>query len=206
MKKEFRTNRRYSAEFKIRVISDMRNNHLGYHETVYKYWDVNNSVEAHNYAGTLRLWERIYLEEGEEGFMEEKRGRSKSGQVGKIAANILNRDFESQKSFGKPVTDVTEFSVCNEKVYLSPVMDLFNNEIVAHSISLCPSFVQTKTMLERLFKRLPVDAKPLLHYDQGWQYQMREYQMMLKEHNITQSMSRKGNCLDNSVMENFSDD
>ena len=75
MKKEHRTYRRYSAEFKIRVILDMRNNHLGYHETVYKYWDVKNSVEAHNYAGRLKLWERIYLEEGEAGFMEEKRGR-----------------------------------------------------------------------------------------------------------------------------------
>ena len=75
MKKEHRTNHRYSAEFKISVILDMRNNHLGYHETVYKYWDVKNSVEAHNYAGRLKLWERIYLEEGEAGFMEEKRGR-----------------------------------------------------------------------------------------------------------------------------------
>ena len=75
MKKEHRTNHRYSAEFKIRVILDMRTNHLGYNETVYKYWDVKNSVEAHNHLKTLKLWERIYLEEGEEGFMEEKRGR-----------------------------------------------------------------------------------------------------------------------------------
>ena len=101
------------------------------------------------------------------------------------------------------VTDVTEFKVCNEKVYLSPVMDLFDREIVAHSISLNPSFAQTKEMLNRLFAKLPSDATPLLHSDQGWQYQMREYQSMLKEHNITQSISRKGNCLDNSVMENF---
>ena len=76
MKKEHKIYRRYSAEFKIRVILDMRNNHLGYNETVYKYWDVKNSAEAHNYTGRLRLWERIYLEEGEAGFMEEKRGRA----------------------------------------------------------------------------------------------------------------------------------
>ena len=63
MKKEHRTNRRYSAEFKIRAILDMRNNHLGYNETVYKYWDVKNSAEANNYTGRLRLWERIYLED-----------------------------------------------------------------------------------------------------------------------------------------------
>ena len=75
MKKKHRTNRRYSAEFKIRVILDMRNNHLGYQETVYRHWNVNSSVEAHNYAGRLKLWERIYLEDGEAGFMEEKRRR-----------------------------------------------------------------------------------------------------------------------------------
>ena len=75
MAKKIAKQKIYSAEFKIRVILDMRNNHLGYKETVYKYWDVKNSVEANNYTGRLRLWERIYLEEGKAGFMEEKRGR-----------------------------------------------------------------------------------------------------------------------------------
>lgn len=152
-----------------------------------------------NHKTTQKLMKLMGLQ----GKQRRNKYRSYKGTVGKIADNILNRDFESQKPFEKLVTDVTEFHVCNEKTYLSPVMDLFNNEIVAHSISLRPSFTQTKTMLERLFRRLPTDAKPLLHSDQGWQYQMREYQLMLKKHNITQSMSRKGNCLDNSVMENF---
>ena len=92
MKKEHRTNHRYSAEFKISVILDMRNNHLGYHETVYKYWDVKNSVEAHNYAGRLKLWERIYLEEGEKGFMEEKRGRARSPGKGRPRKEPLPPD------------------------------------------------------------------------------------------------------------------
>lgn len=129
--------------------------------------------------------------------------RSYKGTVGKIADNILNRDFVSDKPFEKLVTDVTEFAVCNQKVYLSPVLDLFNTEILSYSISNSPNFAQTKSMMNELFKVLPKDATPLLHSDQGWQYQMKEYQQMLKEHNITQSMSRKGNCLDNSVMENF---
>ena len=93
MKKEHRTNRRYSAEFKIRVILDMRNKHLGYHETVYKYWDVKNSVEAHNYAGRLKLWERIYLEEGEAGFMEEKRGRRRGPGKGRPRKQPLPPDL-----------------------------------------------------------------------------------------------------------------
>ncbi len=129
--------------------------------------------------------------------------RSFKGLVGKVAPNLLNRDFSSQKPFEKLVTDVSEFKVCNEKVYLSPIMDLFNREIVAYSISERPTFFQTMEMLNRLFSKLPLTARPLLHSDQGWQYQMKEFQELLKEHNITQSMSRKGNCLDNSVIENF---
>ena len=125
--------------------------------------------------------------------------RSYRGEVGKIAPNILNREFNANAPYTKLTTDVTEFNVCNEKVYLSPVLDMFNNEILSYSISTCPNFLQTREMLKGLFERLPKTATPLLHSDQGWQYQMREFQRLLKEHNITQSMSRKGNCLDNSV-------
>ena len=82
-------------------------------------------------------------------------------------------------------------------------MDLYNREIISYSISKSPNFWQTREMLQGLFEKLPKGAKPLLHSDQGWQYQMREFQRMLAEHNIQQSMSRKGNCLDNSCMENF---
>ena len=153
--------------------------------------------------GTLlnhKTTQKLMKSMGLKGKQRKHKYRSYKGEVGKVSANILNRQFESQKPFEKLVTDVTEFHVCNEKVYLSPVMDLFNREIVAHSISRSPSFAQTKVMLEQLFEKLPKEATPLMHSDQGWQYQMREYQSMLKEHNITQSMSRKGNCLDNSVM------
>ena len=156
--------------------------------------------------GTLlnhKTTQKLMKSMGLKGKQRKHKYRSYKGEVGKVSANILNRQFESQKPFEKLVTDVTEFHICNEKVYLSPVMDLFNREIVAHSISRSPSFAQTKVMLEQLFEKLPKEATPLMHSDQGWQYQMREYQSMLKEHNITQSMSRKGNCLDNSVMENF---
>ena len=152
-----------------------------------------------NHKTTQRLMASMKLQ----GKQRRNKYRSYKGEVGKVAANTLNRQFEAQKPFEKLVTDVTEFNVCNEKIYLSPVMDLFNREIVAHNISRSPSFAQTRAMLEKLFEKLPEGATPLMHSDQGWQYQMREYQSMLKEHNITQSMSRKGNCLDNSVMENF---
>ena len=128
---------------------------------------------------------------------------SYKGEVGKIADNLLKREFYAEKPFEKLTTDVTQFKVCNEKVYFSPVMDLFNREIVSYSISLSPNLWQIREMLDGLFKKLPVGATPLFHSDQGWQYQHAEYQRLLAEHNITQSMSRKGNCMDNGAMENF---
>ena len=134
-----RKNRKYSPEFKISCIIDMREHHLSYSETARKY----------------------LCEKGQESI------------------------------------------VCDEKVYLSPVLDMYNNEIVSYSISTSPNFNQTKEMLKGLIHKLPSSATPILHSDQGWQYQMKEYQRILKENNITQSMSRKGNCLDNSIMENF---
>ena len=129
--------------------------------------------------------------------------KSYKGEVGRIAPNILSRNFETSSPYEKLATDVTEFAVCNDKVYLSPIIDLYNNEIISYSISLSPNFAQTREMLQGLFDKLPQGARPILHSDQGWQYQMREFQSLLKEHNVIQSMSRKGNCLDNSVMENF---
>ena len=128
---------------------------------------------------------------------------SYKGEVGKIAENLLNRDFEASKPFEKLTTDVTQFNVCDDKVYLSPVMDLYNREIISYSISLSPNLEQIREMLQGLTDRLPSDATPIFHSDQGWQYQHKQYQKRLKDKGIQQSMSRKGNCLDNSVMENF---
>ena len=128
---------------------------------------------------------------------------SYKGEIGRIADNLLKRDFYAAKPFEKLTTDVTQFKVCGEKVYLSPVMDLYNREIISYSISLSPNLEQIRDMLSSLFEKLPADAAPIFHSDQGWQYQHNEYQRLLTEHNIKQSMSRKGNCMDNGAMENF---
>ena len=128
---------------------------------------------------------------------------SYKGQIGKVADNHLNREFYADKPFEKLTTDVTQFKVGDEKVYLSPVMDLYNREIVSYSISLSPNLEQIREMLNGLFAKLPADATPLFHSDQGWQYQHAEYQRLLTEHNIKQSMSRKGICMDNGAMVNF---
>ena len=91
--------------------------------------------------------------------------KSYKGEVGKIAANILSRDFVANKPFEKLATDVTEFAVCDDKVYLSPVLDLHNNEVISYSISLSPNFEQIQKMLKGLFDKLPQDARPILHFD-----------------------------------------
>jgi putative transposase len=132
-----------------------------------------------------------------------KKYRSYRGQLGRIARNHLRRDFRAEKPNMKWVTDVTEFKLFGQKLYLSPILDLFNGEIISYTLSKNPSFQQITEMLMQAFQKVPDNTQLILHSDQGWQYQMRPYQKMLKDKGIKQSMSRKGNCYDNSVMENF---
>jgi len=132
-----------------------------------------------------------------------RRYNSYKGTLGKIAKNLLKRDFKADKPNQKWVTDVTEFKVNNEKLYLSPIVDLFNGEIISYNISKQPVFSQIKDMLNKAFKKIPDNTNLILHSDQGWQYQMKQYQEALEDKGIRQSMSRKGNCLDNACAENF---
>ena len=159
----------------------------------------NNGINL-NHKTVLKLMKSLNIRGKQR---KNEQYHSYKGEVGKVAENILNRDFTASKPFEKLTTDVTQFKVCNDKVYLSPVMDLYNREIVAYSISLSPNFEQIREMLQGLTEKLPEGATPIFHSDQGWQYQHTEYQSYLKEHNSTQSMSRKGNCMDNGAMENF---
>ena len=132
-----------------------------------------------------------------------KKYKSYKGQQGKIAPNILSRNFKSSGMYQKWVTDITEFKVAGKKLYLSPIMDLYNREIISYQLSESPNFKQVDTMLKKALVKLPKKRNLVLHSDQGWQYQMPMYQKTLKQHNIIQSMSRKGNCLDNAMIENF---
>ena len=113
------------------------------------------------------------------------------------------RDFSTTDVNEKWTTDVSEFHIAAGKLYLSPILDMHNREIVSYNISRSPSFVQTTDMLNKAFSKYKNLNHLIFHSDQGWQYQMFQYHNALKERGITQSMSRKGNCLDNSPMENF---
>lgn len=132
-----------------------------------------------------------------------KKYRSYKGEIGKIAPNLIKRDFQASQANLKWTTDVTEFSLFGEKLYLSPILDMYNGEIVSYNINSSPNLFQVMDMLDKAFAKIPDDTNLIFHSDQGWQYQHKMYQKRLKEKGIRQSMSRKGNCLDNSIMENF---
>ena len=131
-----------------------------------------------------------------------KKYKSYKGEVGRIAPNILDRQFTSARPNEKWATDVTEFGLFNKKIYLSTIQDLYNGEIISYNITDRPNFYLVKEMLETVIKTHDTNGV-LLHSDQGWHYQMKPYQRILIGNGIIQSMSRRGNCLDNAVMENF---
>ena len=122
---------------------------------------------------------------------------------GRIAPNLLSRNFHAERPNQKWVTDVTEFSLFGQKLYLSPILDLHNGYLVSYAISERPALSMVTTMLAKAFSTIPDGTGLILHSDQGWQYQHKQYQRMLKAKGIRQSMSRKGNCLDNALAENF---
>lgn len=128
---------------------------------------------------------------------------SYKGKVGKVAENIVNRDFSTTAPLQKWTTDVSQFNFSWGKCYLSPILDMNTNEIVAYDLALSPNLEQISRMLEKAFKKFTNLSGLILHSDQGWQYQHKYFRRTLKEHGIIQSMSRKGNCYDNSVMEIF---
>ena len=129
---------------------------------------------------------------------------SYQGEVGKKAENLIQRQFEASKPMEKCYTDVTEFAIPNstQKLYLSPVLDGFNSEIIAYNLSTSPNLEQVKAMLDQAFTEEHYE-NTILHSDQGWQYQHQYYHQFLEEKGIQPSMSRKGNSPDNGMMESF---
>ena len=115
----------------------------------------------------------------------------------------FKRHFETEAPNKKWTTDVSEFKHKDGKLYLSPIMDMYDGSIIAYDISMHPDFNQTKRMIDKALEQYDNLEGLIFHSDQGWQYQMKQYSMWLKARGIRQSFSRKGNCMDNSLMENF---
>ena len=126
---------------------------------------------------------------------------SYKGVVGETFENVIGRDFSAAGPWQKLGTDVTEFKQPWGKAYFAPVYDFGSKEIVAWSTSASPNMEQQELLLDRLLERMPEGAKPVLHSDMGWQYQHKKWTRRPRKADITQSMSRKGNCLDNGATE-----
>ena len=138
---------------------------------------------------------------------------SYKGKLGRIAKNLINGRFHTDIVHQKITTDTSEFKYYEKdrsgkyqekRAYLDPFLDMYNLEIICHSLTKKPDLnaiiATTKRAIE-ITKRCKY--RRTFHSDQGWAYQLKQYSKLLKENKIFQSMSRKGNCLDNAPIENF---
>ena len=140
---------------------------------------------------------------GLQGKRPKEKYHSFKGEVGKVAANIINRDFTATAPLQKWTTDVSQFKFSWGKCYLSPIIDMYTNEVISYDLSVSPNLNQIKRMLDKAFKKFKSLTGLIFHSDQGWQYQHMYYRQELKNRGIIQSMSRRGNCIDNCIMETF---
>nr|WP_245592099.1 IS3 family transposase [Clostridiisalibacter paucivorans] len=139
-------------------------------------------------------------------FTRRSRGYSSfKGEVGRIAENKLNRQFNVSNPNEVWGTDITEFKISgsDKKLYLSPIMDLFNSEIIYFNISTSPTVKFATDSLDKALKSLPKKHNLTIYSDQGFHYQHIHWVNRLEKRKVKQSMSRRGNCIDNSPMENF---
>ncbi|SIT12809.1 putative transposase [Neptunomonas antarctica] len=173
------------------------------HHGRYGYRRITLTLRLAGTAVNHKRVQRLMCELGLKSKVRQKRYKSYKGEVGKIAPDLVQRKFTADKPNQKWVTDVTEFKVGDQKVYLSPVIDLFNQEVVSYEVRQSVKLALVTDMLKSATAKLTKHEKPVVHSDQGWQYQNKIYQQHLKDKGLQQSMSRKGNCLDNAIAENF---
>ncbi len=197
------------GENKEKDLEDLIQKIFDEHKENYGYRRIRDELHARGHQVNHKRVKRIMDKLGIQCTKFSRKTRkynSYKGKVGKIARNRINRRFMTPIPLQKLVTDVTEFKCTNdEKLYLSPIMDLYNREIISFKVSKRPTL---DIALDPLKEAIPVVEKyakyrTTIHSDQGWHYQHNSWVKTLKKHNIFQSMSRKGNCIDNSPMENF---
>ncbi|AXJ13603.1 hypothetical protein Sp14A_16950 [Streptococcus pluranimalium] len=180
----------------IQAIYDEHKGNYGYRRI---YLELRNRGFVVNHKKVQRLMKVMGLAAR---IRRKRKYSSYKGEVGKKADNLIKRQFEGSKPCEKCYTDVTEFALPEGKLYLSPVLDGYNSEIIDFTLSRSPNLKQVQTMLDKAF---PADSYSgtILHSDQGWQYQHQSYHDFLESKGILPSMSRKGNSPDNGMMESF---
>ncbi|WP_152904352.1 IS3 family transposase [Streptococcus pseudopneumoniae] len=187
-----------AIKVEIQAIYDEHKGNYGYRRTTL---ELRNRGYIVNHKKVQRLMRVLALTAR---IRRKRKYSSYQGEIGKKADNLIQRQFEAAKPMEKCYTDVTEFAIpaSSQKLYLSPVLDGFNSEIIAFNLSTSPNLEQVKTMLEQAFTEKHYE-NTLLHSDQGWQYQHDSYHRFLESKGIQVSMSRKGNSSDNGMMESF---
>ncbi len=180
----------------IRSIFDFHKGRYGYRRVTA---ELRRRGVVVNHKTVQRLMVKLQLKS----LVRPKRYKAYDGVASETVPDRVRRDFTADEPNKKWVTDVTEFKVNNRKLYLSPVMDLYNREIVSYELAEHPLPMMIKNMLGKALKRLKSGERPILHSDQGWQYRMLAFRQSLDQSGVVQSMSRKGNCYDNAAMESF---
>lgn len=176
------------------------------HKENYGYRRITLELRNQGHHVNHKKVQRIMKELGLEARIRRNRKKYSSykGEIGKKADNLIQRQFEADKPYEKCYTDVTEFAIPSneQKLYLSPVLDGYNSEIISYTLSTSPNLKQVKDMLETAFPAGSYDGC-ILHSDQGWQYQHNSYHSFIEAKGMRVSMSRKGNSTDNGMMESF---
>jgi len=184
------------VKMEIKQIYQLHKGRYGYRRI---HLELKNRGYAINHKTVFSLMRELELKS----LIRVKKYAAYRGEQGNIAPNILQRNFKADQPGQKWVTDITEFKVKDRKLYLSPILDLFNGEIISFTLADRPQLKHVLDMIKKVKKQSKLNTPTILHSDQGWHYQMKRYQQLLKDKNIQISMSRKGNCLDNAVIENF---
>ncbi|MCB4942342.1 IS3-like element ISSmu1 family transposase [Streptococcus mutans] len=193
-----KSNKDHAIKAEIQAIFTEHKGNYGYRRMTL---ELRNRGFLVNHKKVQRLMKVLGLEAR---IRRKRKYSSYQGEVGKKADNLIQRQFEASKPMEKCYTDVTEFAIpaSGQKLYLSPVLDGFNSEIIAYNLSTSPNLIQVKAMLEQAFTEKHY-TNTILHSDQGWQYQHDFYHQFLENKGIQPSMSRKGNSPDNGMMESF---
>lgn len=181
------------------------------HKGRYGYRRILSELRKEGIVINHKTVEKLMSEDGLKSKVRVKRYNSYKGERNIASDNLLKRNFSSYQPNKTWVTDITEFKIGNNKAYLSPVMDLFNREIVTYTISQRPVLSMVLKMINKAIRKRGKEDKLanvtsgdlILHSDQGWHYSHKDFRDILSKNGITQSMSRKGNCIDNAAMESF---
>ena len=185
-------------EAKIRAVYDKHKGRYGYRRITATL--CRSMAKPVNHKCVQRLMQKMGLRAL---IRVKKRSRQIAGVSDVHVPNVLQRNFFAKAPNQKWVTDVTEFNVNGQKLYLSACMDLYNGEIIAHRMAKRPVFELVSGTLCAALSQSAYIAELTVHSDQGWHYKMKPYRTLLANRGVTQSMSRKGNCFDNAVIESF---